>query len=121
MAERISITSDGVRQDAELVVTVPLAFDYATVAASQTAQTLGATGAKADVLERLIVVPASTSPGNVQIKDGSNSAITIFAGGSSSVTSLAPITVLVGAKSTAGAWQVTTGANVSVIAVGNFT
>lgn len=121
MAERISLTTDGVRQDADLVVTVPLAFDYATVAGSQTAQVLGATGAKGDALERIIIVPATTSPGAVSITDGAGSAITLFAGGASSVGSLAPITVSIGAKSTSGAWKVTTGAAVSVIAAGNFT
>ena len=38
--------------------------DYETVAASQTAQALGATGAKGDFLSGVLVVPATTSPGN---------------------------------------------------------
>ena len=97
------------------------ATGYETVAASQTTQALGATGAAGDFLSHLLVVPASTSPGAVSIKDGAGSAVTVFAGGSGSVASLVPFPVFVGAPSGAGAWQVTTGANVSVVAVGTFT
>lgn len=93
--------------------------DYETVAASQTDQVLGATGAKGDVIERLIIVPATTSAGNVSIKDGSGSAISIFATGT--LSDLTPIVIPLGAISTNGAWKVTTGAAVSVIAVGRFT
>lgn len=94
--------------------------EYETVAASASDQALGATGAEGDLLSHLIVVPATTSPGAVSIKDGSGSAITLFAGGADSVASLHPFTLYLGMKSDNGAWKVTTGANVSVIAVGNF-
>ena len=103
---------------------LPLADEYETVAASQTAQMLGTTGATDDYLEAVIIVPATTSPGAVQIKDGSAGAITIFAGGASSVADLRPIAVRLGLRSVtspSGGWQITTGANVSAIAVGDFT
>lgn len=96
------------------------AGNYETVAASQTAQVLGATGATGDFLERLLVIPATTSPGSIAILDGSTS-ITVFAGGASSVASLTPFSIMVGAYSTTGPWKVTTGANVSVIGFGSFT
>lgn len=95
--------------------------EYETVAAGQTDQVLGATGATGDFLQRLVIVPATTSPGNVLIQDGAGTEITVFAGGASSVSNLVPITADLGINSAAGAWSVTTGANVSVIAVGNFT
>ena len=95
--------------------------DYETVAASQSDQALGATGATGDYLAGVLIVPATTSPGAVSIKDGAGSAITIFAGGASSVASLQPVFVPFGIKSSAGAWQVTTGTNVSVVASGSFT
>lgn len=95
--------------------------EYETVAASQTDQVLGATGGSGDDLDVLLIVPATTSPGAVSIKDGSGSAITVFTGGASSVTNLVPFPVPINARSTSGAWKVTTGANVSVIATGNFT
>lgn len=93
---------------------------YETVAASQTAQVLGATGATGDYLNFVLVVPATTSPGNVLLLDNATS-ITIFAGGASSVTSLIPFPIPIQAKSVNGAWKITTGANVSVVAVGSFT
>lgn len=94
--------------------------DYATVAASQSTQSLGPSGQQGDFLDRLIIIPATTSPGNVQIKDGTNGAITVFPGGASSVADLKPIAVEIHARSAQGAWQITTGANVSVIALGKF-
>lgn len=101
--------------------TYVFAAKYETVAASQTDQALGATGEAGDYLSHLLIVPASTSPGAVSIKDGAGSAITVFAGGASSVSSLVPFTVTIMAKAQAGAWKVTTGASVSAIAFGDFT
>ncbi len=92
---------------------------YETVAAGQTAQVLGGAGAALDFLDGVLIVPATTSPGAVAILDGSTS-ITIFAGGSSSVADLKPFFVPVGANCTS-VWKVTTGSNVSAIAVGRFT
>lgn len=95
--------------------------DYETIAASQTDQVLGVTGGVGDYLERLIIVPATTSPGAVQIQDGSGTEITIFTGGATSVSNLTPIPIEFNTVSTGGAWKVTTGANVSVLASGRFT
>jgi hypothetical protein len=95
--------------------------EYETVAASQTDQALGATGAAGDYLDSLLIVPATTSPGAVSIKDGGGSAITVFTGGATSVADLKPFSVKLGLTSLAGAWKVTTGANVSAIGIGNFT
>lgn len=94
---------------------------YETVAASQTDQAMGVTGAAGDYLAGVLIVPATTSPGAVSIKDGSGSGITIFTGGATSVSNLVPFMVPIGAISTSGAWKVTTGTNVSAIGVGNFT
>jgi hypothetical protein len=93
--------------------------EYETVAASQTTQTLGATGATGDYLEQLIVVVATAATAQVQIKDGGGSAITVFPNNPGG--GIGTYNVAVGLKSAAGAWQVTTGAGVSVIATGDFT
>lgn len=99
-----------------------LSTDYEAVAASQTAQALGPTGNKGDVLEGLLVVPGTTSPGAVSIQDGSDAAITVFTGGASSAADLKPFFIPVGIRSkNTGGWKVTTGANVSVLASGRFT
>ncbi len=94
-------------------------YNYETVAAGQTAQVLGVTGGAGDYLRRLVIVPATTSPGNVLLLDGSTS-ITVFTGGASSVNELRPIEIDMDTVSVSGAWKVTTGSNVSVIAVGDF-
>jgi hypothetical protein len=96
---------------------------YETVAASQTDQILGPSAGEhaGDFLDTLIIVPATTSPGAVQIQDGAGTEITVFPGGASSVTELKPLVVRLGIRSRAGSWKVTTGANVSVVAIGDFT
>lgn len=94
--------------------------DYESVGASATNQIAGPTGATGDYLSHITVTPLTTSPGNIQIKDGSNAAITVFAGGASSVVTLHPFTIVCGGKSIAGAWQITTGADVTAVAYGDF-
>jgi hypothetical protein len=96
------------------------AGEYETVAASQTAQVLGATGAAGDYISGILVVPATTSPGNVLLLDNATS-ITVFAGGASSVSNLVPFFIPLGMISVSGAWKITTGSNVSCIGIGNFT
>lgn len=127
-SEGVARTPEGalyVTPDAAVSVTnTPLtnigAGEYETVAASQTAQVLGATGALGDYISGLLVIPATTSPGNVLLLDNATS-ITLFAGGAASVSNLVPFFIPLGMISVSGAWKVTTGANVSVIGIGNFT
>lgn len=98
------------------------AGNYETVAAGQTDQILGATGAVGDFLAGLLIVPATTGAGTVSIKDGNGSAINVFVTGT--LADLRPIWIPLGIKSvsaTTPGWKVTTGTNVSVIGVGNFT
>lgn len=89
---------------------------YETVAASQTDQVIGPTGAAGDLLEKIIVTVATAATGTVSIKDGSGSAIPITAAN----TPIGVYSVLIGARSSDGAWKVTTGAGATVIAVGQF-
>lgn len=93
--------------------------NYETVAASQTAQALGATGATGDYIDKLIIIPATTAPGVVTLLDNATS-IAIWLGGTVGAD-LKPFVIELGMKSVSGAWKVTTGANVSVIGVGRFT
>ncbi len=98
----------------------PQSVTYETVAASQTAQVLGPTGRAGDYLKRLIIIPSTTSPGNVLLLDDATS-ITVFAGGPSSINEIRPIVIDFDMFSVSGAWKVSTGASVSVIGVGVFT
>lgn len=99
--------------------------NHPTVAASQTKAVLGATGAVGDVLSSLLIIPATTSPGAVTLYDGSGgTGIVLFTGGATSVADLKPISIPLNiAASTVATpgWFVTTGAAVSVLAVGKFT
>jgi hypothetical protein len=97
-----------------------LAGEYETVAASATAQVLGPTGATGDFISGVLVIPATTSPGNVLLLDNATS-ITVFTGGASSVSNLVPFFIPLGMISVSGAWKITTGTNVSCIGIGNFT
>jgi hypothetical protein len=92
--------------------------DYKTVAASQTDQVLGTSGAVGDYLNRLICVVSTAATAQVQIKDGSGSAITVFP--NSPGGGIGTYVIPVGAKATGLGWKVTTGAGVAVIAVGAF-
>lgn len=94
-------------------------FDYETVAAGQTDQVLGVTGAVGDFLHRLIIVVATAATAQVQIKDGSGPAITVLP--NSPGGGVGTYVIELNIVSTSGAWKVTTGAGVSVIAIGRFT
>ena len=101
----------------------PSPTDYELVAASQTTQVIGpqaATGVFSigDILETVLIVPETTGAGTVAIKDGSDTAINIFVAGT--LSDLTPIVVRINSRSRVGAWQITTGANVHVIAIGRF-
>ena len=96
------------------------ASEYETVAASQTGQALGATGATGDYLSHVVCFPATTSPGVVTILDNATQWGS-FPGGATSTSNLVPFTIPVNSVSVSGAWKITTGANISCVAVGNFT
>ena len=103
----------------KLAENVYSALNYETVAASQTAQVLGTAGSIGDVISHILVVPASTSPGAVTLIDNATS-ITVFAGGTDSVSSLVPFVIPLGMLSASGPFKITTGDSVSCIAVGSF-
>ena len=95
----------------------PYEYQYEHVAASQTAQVLGGTGATGDYLHRLICTVSTAATGNVVIIDGSFSHTILPA---SAGTGVNTYNIEVNAISRTGAWKVTTGAGVEVIAVGIF-
>lgn len=92
-------------------------MEYETVAASQTAQVLGGTGATRDYIDHLVVVVATAATAAVSILDGSTS-ISVFP--NSPGGGIGTYHVNLGLYSVSGPWKVTTGAGSSVIAVGNF-
>lgn len=93
------------------------AFEYETVAAGQSDQALGATGAVGDYIKRVIISVATSASGTCSIKDGAGSAIPLTAAN----TPIGVYVVNLGIISTGGAWSITTGAGATAIGVGSFT
>lgn len=91
---------------------------YEAVAASQTDQVMGATGAIGDVLAGFWLIPGTTSPGAVTVKDG---ATVILPYPAITLTDLTPKFIPLGYRATGAGWKITTGPNVSVVAFGRFT
>lgn len=94
---------------------------YETVAASATAQALGATGATGDYLAGVLVFPGTAACGVVTILDNATTIGTFAGGGTTALPSLVPFMIPIGLFSVSGAWKVTTGANVTAVGIGKFT
>lgn len=94
-------------------------FDYETVAPSVTTQTMGVTGGLGDYLHKVICVVATAATATVSIKDGANTAINVLPNSPGGGVGVYAIELNI--VSTSGAWQITTGAGVSVIGIGRFT
>lgn len=99
-------------------VSYPYRYQYEHVAASQTAQVLGTNGATGDYLHRLVCTVTTAATGNVVILDGSGFTHTILP--ASAGTGINNYDIEVNAVSRNGAWQITTGAGVEVLAIGIF-
>lgn len=101
------------------VVSVEKQGEYETVAASQTDQVLGTTGAAGDYLEKLVITVNTAATAAVSIKDGTGASIPVMPnspGGGIGVY-VVPLDMI----SADAGWKVTTGAGSTVIAVGRFT
>lgn len=94
----------------------PYGYAYETVAASQTAQVLGGTGATGDYLHRLIISVITAATGTVTLLDGATSIVL----SSGTQTNVGVFSLEVGLLSASGPWKITTGAGATVIAVGIF-
>jgi hypothetical protein len=93
----------------------PYKYQYETVAASQSTQVLGGTGAVGDYLHRIVVAVATAATSTVTLIDNATTVLSIPANTSIGVYSLS-----INARSASGAWKVTTGAGVSILAIGIF-
>lgn len=88
--------------------------DWEYVAPSATDQVFGTAGSFGDYIARISVNVTTSATGNVAIKDGGGSAITVVPAN----TPIGVYTVELGIRSKAGAWSITTGAGASAIVVG---
>lgn len=97
-------------------VSNPYKYAYETVAASQTAQALGGTGATGDYIERLVVtITTSGANGTVTLLDNSTSVLVIPAS-----TPIGVYSVTLNMVSASGPWKVTTGSAATAVGVGIF-
>lgn len=108
----------GIKAPSASLSTTPAGLEYETVAASQTAQAMGATGATGDYLSHVVIQPLTTAAGTTTILDNATVIYTFTTG---TLSDLRPITIAVNAFSVSGAWKITTGANVTATAFGDFT
>jgi hypothetical protein len=92
------------------------ALPYEHVAASQTAQVLGTTGATGDYLHRLVITVSATATSTVSLLDNTSSHVLVAAN-----TAIGVYSIEINTFSKNGAWKITTGAGAEVVAVGNFT
>jgi hypothetical protein len=99
----------------------PYRYQYEHVAASSSAQVLGTTGAVGDYLHRIICTVSTAATAAVQIVDGSGAGVlthTILP--NSPGSGIGVYNIEINAVSANGAWKITTGAGVEVMAVGIF-
>lgn len=98
------------------VMRVESQWDFETVAASQTDQVAGTTGAAGDLLHAVHCVWTAAPAAATSIKDGAGSAMNIFEikGGAGSQT------VILDLVSADGGWKLTTSTNMTCIGIGRF-
>lgn len=96
-------------------VNLPYRYKYEHVAASQTNRILGGVGAKGDYLHRLVCT-VTTVASAVSVTDGALPSHSLIAVN----TPIGVYDVELNINSANGAWKITTGAGVEVIAVGIF-
>ena len=99
-------------------VSNPYRYQYEHVPVSQTAQVLGGTGATGDYIHRLCCTVSTAATGNVILLDGTGFSHTILPalpGGG-----IGQYNIEINAISRNGAWKITTGAGVEVLAIGIF-
>jgi hypothetical protein len=102
---------------ADAVAAYPATIDYETVAASQTAQVMGATGAAGDYLDHCTIIVATAATAATSILDN---ATVIVAFANSPGGGIGVYDIPIRAKSVSGAWKITTGAGASVVCTGDF-
>lgn len=101
--------------------------DYQSILAGATAKLQGQAGTQGgsvgDYVRIVTFVPLTASPGSVTLQDGNGTAITLFAGGATSLVGLNSWQVfldLTAAKTTTPGWTIVVGANINVVVSGEF-
>ena len=98
-----------------MAVQLPFGVTYEYIPASTTAQVLGNTGAAGDTLCRIIATVTGLTTNSLTLLDGATSYVLVPTG-----TAIGVYSIDIIADSLNGAWKITTGSNVTAIAVGDF-
>ena len=100
----------------------PYRYQYEHIAASASAQVLGSTGAIGDYIHRLVCTVTTALTSTVQVVDGTGAGILTHTVLPAAVGGgIGVYNIELNAVSANGAWKITTGAGVEVMAVGIFT
>ena len=100
----------------------PYRYQYEHIGNSQTAQVLGGAGAIGDYIHRLVCTVTTPATSLVQIVDGTGAGILTHTVLPNLVgNGIGVYNIELNAVSQNGAWKITTGAGVEVMAVGIFT
>jgi len=100
----------------------PYRYQYEHIAASSSAQVLGGTGAIGDYIHRLVCTVSTALTSTVQIIDGTGAGILTHTVLPAAVGGgIGVYNIELNAVSANGAWKITTGAGVEVMAIGIFT
>ena len=100
----------------------PYRYQYEHIAASASAQVLGGTGAVGDYIHRLVCTVTTALTSTVQVVDGTGAGILTHTVLPAAVGGgIGVYNIELNAVSANGAWKITTGAGVEVMAVGIFT
>lgn len=117
----MSVVTDGTLLPGEdqtnNVLRIESQWEYEDVAASQTDQVIGGSGAVGDLVASIFCTTSAASVGVVSLKDGTGAAFTIFQAQAAASTLQGGILNWV---STSGAWKLTTGTNTTCRVAGRF-
>lgn len=94
--------------------------DYEAVAASQTDQIMGATGALGDRILRVIISVGTSATGTSSIKDGNGAAIPLT-NANTPIGCYSFELNMVAKNATTPGWKLTTGAGATALGIGDFT
>lgn len=99
------------------IASYPYGYSYESVATSQTDQVLGGTGAKGDIIQRILVNVITAATATFSITDGVTQLV-LGTGGATVIPG--SYSLEIGLASQTSAWKVTTGAGVTLVCVGIF-
>ena len=120
LADSSQVVALGIKAQGGSMPVIQSTLQYLAIPAATAGAALGA-GAVGDYIAGILAIPASLTCGGISIQDGASTPITIFAGGGTSpLSNLVSFMIPLGIACNGTGWHVTTGNNVSAVAVGKW-